>query len=156
MSLLPMTNAVPFAGCARSWKSNVSPGSAPCTNGVTGVLRLRSAAVRPARVAVNRVLSGDSVKPALCAVPRGSVSVIGPDAASSGTLTVTCDAFAAITAAGTGAPFAPAKATWLFAGTGSKNTPVSVTSVPAAPVAGAIASIRGGTGTTFTTAETGT
>src|SRR6266853_803122 len=127
---------------------------APSMNGVTGVLRVVSGALRPARVAVNRVLSGSGVKAALCAAPPALVTVIGPDAASGGTLTVSCDAFAAITAAWAGVPSAPANATRLFAGTGSKNAPVSVTSVPAAPLAGAIASIRAGGGTTFTAAET--
>ena len=143
-SLLLSRSAVPFVGNVTRSKMKLSPGLAPSTNGVTGVLRRVSGAVRPARVAVNRVLSGSRVNAVLCAVPRELVSVIGPDAASSGTLTVTCDAFAAITAAWAGVPSAPANATWLFAGTGSKNAPVNVTSVPAEPFSGATESITGG------------
>src|SRR6476620_9173364 len=75
---------------------------------------------------------------ALVAVPPAVVIVIGPVVAPFGTIAVTLVVMTVVTVAGT-----PLKATCVRPGLGSKPLPLTVTTVPGGPLAGAKPAMTG-------------
>src|SRR5258706_1597601 len=136
-----------FPDTAAAMPLTVTPEfSGPCTVPVADTLSLPIeapfAGLATLRVSAGKVPAAVTVKGALVAVPRVLFTVIGPEVAAAGTAKVIIVELAVSTGAGTEAPLAPGNTTRLFAATGSNETPVSPTTVPAGPLAGDIAVIR--------------